>query len=67
MYYAEKSAPSPYPYAYAGMRGMGQMIPGIRPETQRLVVYGSLALVGAAIAFFVIMRTQSSPSPEKEP
>lgn len=68
MYY-EKSVPSPYtlrdPYnARAGLRGMGQMIPGIRPETQRLVVYGSLALVGASILFFIIMRTSKS-APEK--
>lgn len=68
MYY-EKSVPSPYtlrdPYnnAHAGLRGMGQVIPGIRPETQRLVVYGSLALVGASILLFIIMRTAKSPVP----
>jgi hypothetical protein len=64
MYYAEKTALAQYPYAYAGLRGMGQVIPGIRPETQRLVVYGSLALVGASILFFIIMRTSKS-APEK--
>jgi hypothetical protein len=57
MYYAEKSVSVPYPYAHAGLRGMGQVIPGIRPETQRLIIYGSLLLVGASVAFFVLMRT----------
>ena len=62
MYYTDKSVPSPYPYAHSGLRGMGQVIPGIKPETQRLVVYGSLALVGASILFFIIMRTSKSAS-----
>ena len=62
MYYADKSVPSPYPHAHSGLRGMGQVIPGIKPETQRLVVYGSLVLVGASILFFIIMRTSKSAS-----
>lgn len=62
MYYVEK--PVSYPYVSSGLRGMGQVIPGIRTETQRLVVYGSLALVGASILFFVLMRT-SKPAAER--
>jgi hypothetical protein len=60
MYYVEK--PVSYPYVSSGLRGMGQVIPGIRTETQRLVVYGSLALVGAAILFFIVMKTSKGGS-----
>ena len=58
MYYSHKlPATSPYPY---GMSGMGQVIPGIQQDTQKLVIYGSLALIGFSAAIWFLNRRKGA-------
>jgi len=58
MFYASKPAPEPepYPYGYSGMSGMGQVVPGVREDTQRLVIYGSLILVSASVLIYFALK-----------
>lgn len=62
MYYmrSHEFAPSAYPYAYSGMSGMGQIVPGIKVETQQAVIYGSLVLVGASVLIYFALRGKST-------
>ena len=55
MYYAEKKTPVPSSYPY-GLSGMGQVIPGIKPQTQQLVIYGSVILVGASVLLYFVLK-----------
>lgn len=59
MYYAPKQLPATSSYPY-GLSGMGQVIPGIRPETQQLVIYGSLALIGFSVAIWFATKQRRS-------
>lgn len=46
----------PMPYApTSGMSGLGQIVPGVRPETMRLVIYSSLALIGIAAGAYIVL------------
>lgn len=39
----------------AGLSGLGQIVPGLKPETMRLVIYSSLALIGISVGAYIVL------------
>lgn len=50
------------------LRGMSgapiAVVPGINPETQRLVILGSLALVGLSVGVYLLTRPKRAKEPK---
>ena len=54
-----EAASAPYPY---GTSGLGQIVPGIKPQTTRIVVGASLGLVVFAFGLWLIMKPKRKPA-----
>jgi hypothetical protein len=57
MYFADfKPKVVPADEMVAQTRQLGALVPGISDDTMRMVIYGSLGLVGLSVAMFFILR-----------
>lgn len=52
----------PYPYAYSGMHGLGQIVPPVRQETTQKVVYLALGAVGFSLGLYLILKGRKRAS-----